>query len=157
MKSRILSTAVILAMFALMIMPVTVMADNTMTVSGTIGSSIAVNAPSSIVLGTPMIVGDNTAASTTAGTVTTNGITWHVSVTAANGGLLSNGTNNLTNKLKICPESPYNDTSAVYADVGLTYGSNPTTLPFSASQTVVSGDKNGSYSIILTFTGTVDS
>jgi hypothetical protein len=120
-------------------------------------ATITVTAPSSIVLGTPMIVGANISASSSAGTVTTNATTWHVEVTSTNSGFMTNGIDNLTRRLKICPDSTFNNNNAQNANFVLIYPDNPTTLPFSASQIVEATDKSGSYSITLTFTGVIDS
>lgn len=115
--------------------------------------SIDVTAPSRIDLGA-MHTGVNTDSSSQAGTVICTGDSWQVTAVdakATHKGYMTSGSNVLGSKFQISKDgSAYSD-----ADTGITYTGNPTSLPLYAKQVVEADDKAGTYSITITFTGTI--
>ena len=63
---------------------------------------------------------------------------------------MNGGATPLTNKFQISK----NNVTFVNADTGITYGS-VTSLPFYVRQAVTQNDPGGSYTITITFTGSV--
>jgi hypothetical protein len=152
MKKNILALGLVLALVAVMVMPMAALAGTTTSVSGTLGATITVSAPSGITFST-FVVGINNANSINGTVSTTGATTWHVTAAdSTNAGFMKKGSTPLTDELTIC------DTSGgtfVLAHTGITY-SSPTTLALYAKQVVVGGDMAGTYSTTITFTGTVD-
>ena len=120
----------------------------------TVNTVTTLGAPAPINLGHMGVANSPVTASST-GTITTNGTSWQVTAKdqkASNPGFMNtsvDGTGTkLNNKLKIGKTaSPSTD-----ADQGITYSAGDTALPLYVSQTIVSGDTAGSYSIVITFT-----
>ena len=152
-KKRILILGMVLALAV----PIVALAGNTgtTTVSGTQASVIEVTAPTTISFGA-FSIGVNSGQSATNGTVACNGTTWSVTakdLKVSDAGLMTSGANKLAGKLQI---SSQESSGYAAADTGITYESNPTTLPFYVKQNVAASDKAGAYTITITFTGTID-
>ena len=153
MSKKILALGLVLALAAVMVIPVAVSAagTDTATVSGTVAFSIDVTIPDTISLGTPMIVGDNPSGAKTLHVVA-NG-NWKVDAAdLANGGYMKDSSTPLTNKLQISKDN----VTYSGADSAIQYTGSSTTgtdLNFYAKQTVAASDAVGSYSITITFTG----
>jgi hypothetical protein len=152
---KILLLGVVLTLVAVLAVPAVALAGSTgtTTVTGTQANIIEVTAPSAISFGT-FIVGSNSKQSTTEGTVTCNGATWHVTAKdLVNGGVMkTSGEVALAGKLTISN----NGSTYPTADSGITY-TDTTTLPFYVKQNVLASDKAGAYTITITFTGVIDS
>ena len=117
----------------------------------TVNSYFNLSAPATVNLGVMMVGGSATGNST--GSVTTNVAAWSVTakdVKATNPGFMTKTGAKLTNHFQIGKVSGSYVNSD---DPGITYDTNPTSLPFYVSQSIVTGDAPGSYSITITFTG----
>jgi len=119
----------------------------------TVNSYFNLSAPATINLGV-MTVGDSAPGNST-GSVSTNISTWSVTakdVKATDPGFMTKASPyaKLATPLQI-----KNGPSGIFANAndGITYNSNPTSLPFYVSQSVVTGDAPGSFTITITFTG----
>lgn len=116
---------------------------------------ITVTPPSAIDLGAMTAGVYNFGSSTSNGTVETNVASWQVTAKdAANGGFMKSGATALTNKFQVSLD---NSTFAD-ANTGITYDNtlNPDKeLPFYVKQNVDQNDAGGSYSITITFTGSI--
>jgi hypothetical protein len=157
-KKRILILGMVLALVAALAVPIVALAGNTgtTTVSGTQASVIEVTAPTTISFGA-FSIGVNSGQSATNGTVACNGTTWSVTakdLKVSDAGLMTSGANKLAGKLQI---SSQESSGYAAADTGITYESNPTTIPFYVKQNVAASDKAGAYTITITFTGVIDS
>jgi hypothetical protein len=163
-KKGILLLGIVLAVIAAISVPAAVFAIgsiNTTLVTGSIvEATVTVTAPSAIAFGM-FVVGDNIQQSTTDGTVVVtansrNGANVHWQVAAndtANGGFMKTGATPLNSKLLISKDG----SSYANADTpGITYtGTGAGTLPFWAKQNITGNETVGSYSITITFTGSV--
>jgi hypothetical protein len=163
-KKGILMLGIVLAVIAAISVPAAVFAIgsiNTTLVTGSIvEATVTVTAPSAIAFGM-FVVGDNIQQSTTDGTVVVtansrNGANVHWQVAAndtANGGFMKTGATPLNSKLLISKDG----SSYANADTpGITYtGTGAGTLPFWAKQNITGNETVGSYSITITFTGSV--
>lgn len=164
MKKGILILGVVLAVMAVTAISGGVVAStvgNTTLVTGTIvAAQVTVTAPGAIAFGN-FVYGDNPQQSATDGTVTVvpgsrnpSAVNWQVTANdTANGGYMKDGTTPLTNKLQISKDG----SSYANADTpGLTYtGTGNGTLPFWAKQNIAGNETPGTYSIIITFIGSV--
>jgi hypothetical protein len=119
----------------------------------TVNNYISISAPSAISLGVMTIGVAKTGQSGTGGTVDANQTGATVTAKDANQGantghMLSSG-NPLTNAFQIGPSGG----TLTTADTGFSYAASATSLPFYVSQTALTDDAAGTYSITITFTG----
>ena len=132
---------------------VTVAGKQSNAVDFTVNSFITVTAPSAINLGAMAAGATTSGASSANGTVTTNTASWQVTARDEKGTntgfMINGGSTPLTNKFQVSKD---NSTWA-NADTGITYNSSP--LPFYGRQAVIQADPGGSYTITITFTGSV--
>jgi hypothetical protein len=115
---------------------------------------ITVTAPSAISLGLMTAGSITTSSSSANGTVDTNAASWQVIANDEKGSntgyMVNGGAAPLTNKFQISKDNVNWDD----ADTGITYD-NVTSLPFYAKQEVIQSDAGGSYTITITFTGSI--
>lgn len=153
-KRRIIIIAALAALAALLAVPALALGGNTTTVSGTLNATISVTAPDNINFST-FAVGTNTASSLDGDVSVTGATQWQVTAKdekTTDAGFMTKTGGKLTNKLQISK-----DNSNYYtADTGITYN-NPgeNDLDLYVNQVVTSQDPAGTYSITITFTGTV--
>lgn len=162
MKNRILILAAVLSLVGVMFAPMAALAADTGTasVNGTVvAATIDVVAPTFAGFGT-FSAGVNNIASTDDGTVTVtknsqNPSGWTVTAKdLTNGGYMRVGDPSsqwLTSPLYI---SPNNWSSYATADVGASW-TNTGTMPTWLSQTIANNEAAGTYSITLTYTGSL--
>lgn len=152
---KLLILVAVLALVAVLVVPVAAFADNTATVSGTMpAESITVGAPSAISFGTFTLGMNGPFPSATPGTVTAFADTWQVDVTASSASMKSGG-DALTDYLQISSGDTWHNCAASPTNI-FSYTGNPTSLPFEAEQTIVGSDLSmgaGVYNITITFTG----
>jgi hypothetical protein len=116
-----------------------------------VARTITVSAPANFSLGALVRLTDNKVHGPN-GSVTTNAQNWQVTTSASNGGYMNNGTSSLTSRLEISKDG----TTWAYASDTLTYTqAGGTTLTFWAQQYVDADDPIGTYTITITFTGSV--
>jgi hypothetical protein len=116
-----------------------------------VARTITVSAPANFSLGA-LVRGIDNKVHGPNGSVSTNAQNWQVTTSASNDGRMSNGTNSLTSRLEISKV----DGAWITADGTLTYTqAGGTTLTFWAQQYVDSDDPVGTYTITITFTGSM--
>jgi hypothetical protein len=125
-----------------------------------IASSISVSAPNGIALGDMVRGLTVTGTSTPAGSVNTNAQNWQVTAIDAKGSntgfMTKGGTTPLLAEFQISREGIA--TNLANAHTGITYNQTSNSnqqLPFYVSQSIDTNEAAGSYSITITFTGTV--
>ena len=119
-----------------------------------VARSITVSAPANFSLGA-LVRGIDNKVHGPNGSVTTNSQNWQVTATGAdsNDSHMNNGTASLSNRLEISKDG---STNWVPANGSLTYTqTDGTTLTFWAQQYVAPADPIGSYTITITFTGSI--
>ena len=152
-KKVLISLLFVVALVVAAAVPVMAATTDTTEITGEVVAVIDVTAPSDINLGT-MALGDNLACSATPGIVTCNAEHWQVQARdekGTNTGHMVSGLGPLTQPFQISEDGAIYST----ADVGITYGGNPETLPLCVKQEVLSDDLAGFYSITITFTGII--
>ncbi len=165
MKKRILALSMVVALLAVIAVPIATTANAGGTViTGNIASTATLTKPSDINLGT-LHVGLNSANST-AGSVVANGTGWTLTVsdtkTVTKGYMTLGGADNtaeLNYPLTVCTTSNGSfGTIAEYQALlqgSIHYGEVTTfSIPLFVQQQILAGDQGGSYSITLTFTAT---
>ncbi len=120
----------------------------------TVYSAITVTAPSAVSLGLMAAGVANYGASSANGAVSTNAPAWQVTATDTKGTntgyMVKAGPTPLTNMFNISTDN----LSWSNANATITYGSL-TSFPFYVKQLVAQNDAGGSYTITITFTGSV--
>jgi hypothetical protein len=117
--------------------------------------SVTVTVPADLNLGTMNTLGVNGPVGSTGSVTTVLATDWTVTATAAvSSGEMSDGSKSLTEPLSIGKDG----SSWINAGSTLTYGGNPTSLPFYAEQTisqadVALGQAGDTFSIEIVFTG----
>ena len=176
MKRTILVLGVVMALVAAMALPMAVLAaTDTTALTGTLGQTFVLTAPSPFGLGIGGVAGSfalgtNTGSSAAPGSVVTNAKSWTLTVadakTLTKGYMTSGGdvvASELTNAILVgttagtvdvitAPTSVYQ--TALQAAAGYGAPGNTYSIPLFAKQVVAPGDVNGSYSITLTYTVT---
>jgi hypothetical protein len=158
---RILTLGIALVLMAALVIPGVVIAQETTTVTGTIGEAeITITAPGTVAFGS-FVWGENIAQSVNNGTViisetgsrNASQVDWQVTAKdVTNGGYMTSGAHNLTDQLEISKDG----STYEVATTGITYygtGSGP--LPFWAKQNIVGDEWEGVYTLTITCTGSV--
>jgi hypothetical protein len=174
MKMKILALGLVLALVAVMALPMAVFADTGGTnVTGTLSTAFTLTSPSSFIWTTnagALVLGANTGLAT-AGSVVTNVAGWQLTVSDAKtplttgymtiGGVDSGA--KLVDPIQVGMTSGtlttiqlYSGQLIAYTGTGSGYYGNIGTfiIPLFASQTVVGTDAAGAYSVTLTYTAT---
>ena len=175
MKNKILVLGLVLALVAVMVMPMAVSAANptsgNTTVQGSIGVTYTINVPTTIILGpfttaqAYAATGKSITVSTNDPTQTTCGITVADSKTASKGFLTLAGADDAAKELTVALTVAGGDLGASYFPLSTDRTLKVSTTPiasaniadFAVSQTIASGDLTkaaGTYSLIMTFTAT---
>lgn len=172
MKKKILALGMIVALLAVMALPMAVFAagtpqDGITVVTGILGQTLTLKAPSAfnLGLGGNLALGINTGSSGTPGSVVTNAAGWLLAVadkkTITTGFMTKGGDDVLGDKLAtaiqvsidgVTPTNISGYLTQLAIGTGLV-GTTP--IPLYASQTVIAAtDLPGTYSITLTYTAT---
>ncbi len=159
-KKRILAFSMVLALTAVMALPMAAAAETSGTIiSGTLASTATIVAPSGITF-VGFAVGVNSGNSATPGSVAANGPGWTLTVSAPTTCMTRTGDSaELNHPLTLCTTS--GGTFGTIGDYrtslqGSTgYGTSTSfSIPLFVKQTVLASDAPGTYSITLTYTVT---
>ena len=163
---KVLVLAMALTLMAALAMPMAALAaeSDTTEVSGTVAAAIEVTAPAPASLG-DMVVGDNELASNITVTVNCTSLSWTLGaadkrVSPVSAGHMDDTTTALTNALKIRggDQSSYaalSGSDVLLEDTGATTAGQTDISDVNFQQTVEYADQVGTYSIVITFTGTL--
>ena len=163
---KVLVLAMALTLMAALAMPMAALAaeSDTTEVSGTVAAAIEVTAPAPASLG-DMVVGDNELASNITVTVNCTSLSWTLGaadkrVSPVSAGHMDDNTTALTNALKIKGGDQGSYAALSASDVlletsGAASAGETDISDVNFQQTVEYADQVGTYSIVITFTGTL--